>query len=85
MYSYAPNWSEEVKVISKVKNTIYLLVISKAKKLLECFTEKKLQKTNQKEFLTLENVIKRESYKLYVKWKSCYNSFNSQFDKKDII
>ena len=37
------------------------------KKLLELFTKKELQKTNQKEFRT-EKIIKRKRNKLYVKW-----------------
>ena len=40
---YVPNWSEEVFVIQKVKNTVcghMLLVILKANKLLESFTKK---------------------------------------------
>ena len=61
-----------------------LLVILKAKKLLEGFTEKQLQKINQKEF-RIEKVIKRKDDKLSVKWK-CYDSpFNNWIDKKDIV
>ena len=40
---YTPNWSEEVFLIKKVKNTFHgnmLLVILKEKKLLETFTKK---------------------------------------------
>ena len=45
---YAPNWSEEVFVVSKIKNTGHmLLMISTVRKLLE-HVIKKLQKTNQK-------------------------------------
>ena len=43
-----------------------------------------MQKTNQKEF-RVEKIFKRESNKLYVKWKDQDNSFNSSIDKKDII
>ena len=53
-----------------------LLVILTIKKLLECFTKKKLQKANQKEF-RLEKLIKRIGDKRYVKWKGYDNSFNS--------
>ena len=45
---------------------------------------KELQKTNQKEF-RVEKVIKRKSHKLYIKWESYGNSFNSWIDGKDII
>ena len=40
------------------------------------FYEKKLKKTDQKEF-RIETVIKRKGDKLYVKWKGYNNSFNS--------
>ena len=45
------------------------------------FYENELQKTNHKEF-RIENVIKRKSYKLYVKWKGYNNLFNSWIGKK---
>ena len=61
-----------------------LFVILTEKKLLERFTKKKLQKTNQKEFRT-DKVIKRKGDKLYVKWEGYNNSFNSSIDKKGII
>ena len=57
-------------------------MIVKVKKSLECFTKKKLQKTNQKEF-RVEKVIKRIVNKLYVKWKGYNRSFNDWIDKKD--
>ena len=46
------------------------------------FYEKELQKTNQQEF-RIEKVIKKKGDKLYVKWKSHENSFNSWIDKID--
>ena len=45
------------------------------------FYEKELPKTNQKEF-RVENVIKRNGGKLYVKCKGYDSSFNSWIDKK---
>ena len=57
-----------------------LLVILKVKILLERFTKKNSKKTNQKEF-----IIKRKGDKLYIKWKSYDNSFNSWIDEKDIF
>ena len=42
---HVPNWSEEVFVIKKVKNTVpWTYVISGFKKLMERFTKKELQK-----------------------------------------
>ena len=83
---YIPNWSEEVFIITKVKNTLpwtYFISDRKGGELLRMFYEKELQKTNQKEF-RIEKIIKRKSDKLYVKWKGYDNSFNSWIDKKDI-
>ena len=53
------------------------------KKLLQSFYEKELQKTNQEEF-RIEKVIKKKENKLYVKWQSYDNSFNSWIDKKTL-
>ena len=81
------NWSEDVFVIKKVKNTIpWAFVISdlKGKEIVRTFYRKKLQMAKQKEF-RIEKVIKGKGEKLYVKWKVYDNSFNSWIDKKDII
>ena len=50
--AYVPNWSEEVFVIKKVKNTVsWTNVITdlKGDEIVRTFYEKELQKTNQKE------------------------------------
>ena len=44
---YVPNWSEEVFIIKKAKNTV-LLVILKEKNLLEWFTKKSFKKQIKK-------------------------------------
>ena len=65
------NWSEEVFVVSKIKNTVpwtYLINYLNREELIGVFYEKELQKTNEKEF-KIEKVIKRKGDKLYVKWK----------------
>ena len=54
------------------------------KKIIGTFYEKKLQKTNQKEF-RIEKVIKRKGDNLYVKWKGYDNSLNSWINKKDLV
>ena len=61
-----------------------LLVILKAKKLLESFTKKNYKKQIKKSF-RVENVIKRKGNKLYVKWKGYDSSFNTWIDKKDVV
>ena len=76
---YTPNWSEEVFVIKKLKNTapwIYVVNDLNGKEIMGTFFEKELQKTNQEEF-RIEKVIKRKGDKIYVKWKGYDNSFNA--------
>ena len=84
---YMPNWSEEVFVIKKIKNTVpwtYIINDLNGEEIIGTFYEKELQKTSQEEF-RIEKVIRRKGDKLYVKWKGYDNSFNSWIDKKDII
>ena len=85
---YVPNWSEEVFVIKKVKNTVpwtYVIINDlNGEEIIGTFYEKELQKINQEEF-RIEKVIRRKGNKLYVKWKGYDNSFSSWIDKKDII
>ena len=83
---YTPNWSEEIFVISKIKNTVpwtYVINDLNGEEITGSFYEKELQKTNQKEF-RIEKVLKRKDDKLYVKWKGYNNRFNSWIDKKDL-
>ena len=50
---YAPNWSEEVFVISKIKNTVpwtYVIRDLNDEEIDGTFYEQELQKTNKKEF-----------------------------------
>ena len=84
---YTPNWSEEVFVIKKVKNTVpWTNVISdlKDEEIIGIFYEIEPQKINQQEF-RIEKLIKRKCDKLYVKWKGDNNSLNSWIDKKDLF
>ena len=83
---YTPNWSEEVFIVSKIKNTVswaYVINDLNGEEITGTFYEKELQKTNQKEF-RIEKVIKRKDDKLYVKWKGYNSSFNSWMNKKDL-
>ena len=73
---YTPNWSEEVFVIKKVKNTVswtYVINDLNGEEIIGTFYEKELQKTNQEEF-RIKKVIRRKGDKIYVKWKGCENS-----------
>ena len=61
-----PNWSEEIFVIKKVKNTVpwsYVISNLNGEKFTGTFYEKELQKTKQQEF-RLEKVIKKKGDKL---------------------
>ena len=85
---YMPNWSEEVFVIEKVKNTVswtYVINDLNGEEVTGIFYEKELQKANQEEF-RIEKVIRRKGDKLYVKWKRYNNnSFNSCIDKASLV
>ena len=84
---YTPNWSEEVFVIKKIKNTVpwrYVTNDLNGEEITGTFYEKELQKIDQQEF-RIEKVIKKKGDKLYVKWKGYDNSFNSWIDKKDLV
>ena len=66
---YTPNWSEEVFVIKKVKNSVpwtYVINDLNGEEITGTFYEKELQKTNQEEF-RIEKVIKRKGDKIYIK------------------
>ena len=84
---YTPNWSEEVFVIKKVKNTVpwtYIINHLNGEEIIGTFYKKELQKTNQQEF-RIEKVIKEKGDKLYVKWKGSDSSFNSRIYKKHLV
>ena len=84
---YTPNWSEEIFVVKKTKNTVpltYVISDLNEEEIVGSLYEKELQKTTQKQF-RIEKVIKRKGNKLYVKWKGYNNSFNRWIDKKDLI
>ena len=66
---YTPNWSEEVFIIKRVKNTVpwtYVINDLNGEKVTGTFYEKELQKSSEKEF-RIEKVIKRKGDKLFVK------------------
>ena len=94
---YAPNWSEEIFVAKKIKNTVpwtYEICDLNGEEIVGSFYEKQLQKTNQKEF-RIEKLIKRKGNKLSMSNGKdmivlliaglIKSSFNSWTDKKDLI
>ena len=84
---YTPNCSEEVFVVSKIKNTVlwtYLISDLNGEEITGIFQEKEVQKSSQEKF-RIEKVLKRKGDEVYVKWKGYDNSFNSFVDKKGLI
>ena len=72
--------------MKKVKNTVpwtYIVNDLNNEEIIGSFSEKELQKFNQKEF-RIEKILKRKGGKLYVKWKGYDNSFNCWINEKDI-
>ena len=59
---YSPNWSEEIFIVSKIKNTVpwtYVISDLNGEEITGSFYEKELQKTSQKEF-RIEKVLKKK-------------------------
>ena len=83
---YTQNWSEDVFVIGKIKNTVlwtYIISDLNGEPNTGIFYEKELQKTSQEKF-RIEKIINGKGDKLYFKWKGDDNSFNIWINKKDI-
>ena len=84
---YMPNWSQEVFIIHKIKNTVprtYVIIDINGEKIIGTCYEKELQKTNQKES-RIEKVYKKKGDKLSVKGKGYDDSFNCWIEKKDLV
>ena len=84
---YTQNWSEEVFVVSKIKNTVpwtYVVSDLNGEEITGSFYEKELQKTSQEKF-RIEKVFKRKGDKFYVKWKGYDDSFNSLIVKESLL
>ena len=74
-------------MIKKIENAVpwtYIISDLNGEETVGTFYKEELQKTNQKES-RVEKVIKRNTYKLYVKWKSYDNFINCWIDKKGIV
>ena len=84
---YTPNQSEEMFVVSKIKNAVpwtYAVSDLNGEEITGSFWEKELQKNSQEKF-RIGTVLKINGDKLYVEWKEYDNRFNSWIDKKDLI
>ena len=84
---YVPNWSKEVFVVKKVKNTVpwkYVTGNLNGEEMVGTFSEKKLKEQIKKK-LIVEKVVKRKGSKLYVKWKGYDNFLNRWIDKRNVV
>ena len=84
---YILNWTKEMFVIKRVKNTVpwtYVISDLNGEEIVGTFYEKKLQISNQKEF-RIEKTVKRKDNKLYVRQKGYDNFLNSGVDKNVIV
>ena len=76
---YAPNWSKEIFVIKKIKNTVpwsYVINDLNDEEITRTLYEKEFEKIDQKEF-RIEKVIRKKGDELYIKWKG--------YDEKDLV
>ena len=81
---YTQNWSEEVFVVSKIKDTVpwtYVISDLNGEKIAGSFYEQELQKTSQEKF-RIEKVLKTKDDKLHDKCIGYGDSFNNWIDKK---
>ena len=82
-------WSEELFKIHDINMSdviMYKLKDMNDEVIKGSFYEKELQKTkNTTGEYIIEKIIKTKNDKLFVKWRGCSNSFNSWFDKNNII
>ena len=84
---YILNWSEEVFIRSKIRNTVpwtYIINYLNGKKIIGTFYEKKTTKDLSARIQNRKS-IKRKGDKLYVEWKGYDNFFNNWVDKKDLV
>ena len=70
--------------LKKLKIQFHVIIDLNGEKIIGTFHEKELQKIGKQEF-RIEEVIKKNGHKIYVKWKGYDNSSNSWIDKKDLV
>ena len=84
---YKPSWTGEVFTIHQVKDTkpvTYILQDENKEIIKGGFYEQELMKTKYPDVYLIEQVIKRQGDKLYVKWLGYPNSHNSWINSKDV-
>ena len=85
--SYDTNWTEDIFEIYDIKYSnvpYYYLKDLNNEKLQGTFYEQELQKTKQDDLFIIEKILKTNKNKIFVKWRSYDNSFNSWINKNNI-
>ena len=84
---YTTRWTEEIFTIREIRETnpiTYKLEDLNGEEIKGTFYEPELQKTEQQIF-RIENIIKKEKGKSFVKWKGYSDKFNSWVNNEDLI
>ena len=85
---YTPNWSEEVFVVSKIKNTVpwtYVINDLNGEEIVGKCYEKKLQKTNQQEFRIENKNQEKKEINYMSNEKAMIVHLIARLIKKDLI
>ena len=75
-------WLKILKIVSRGHISLKILTMNK---LLQRFMKNNWKKKANQKVFRAEKVMKRKDDKLFNKWNSYDNSFNSWIDKNDII
>ena len=79
-----PNWSEKVLVVKNIVLWTYVINDLNGEEIALTFLKKESPKTNQRKF-RIENVIRKNGNKLYLKWTDYDNTFNNWIDMNDVL
>ena len=86
---YLPQWTEEIFSISKSQSTqppTFLLKDYNGEQLKGSFYAEELQKVDKSDNIyRIEEVLKEDKNRLFVKWLGYPDSFNMWISKKDLI
>lgn len=85
---YLPNWTNEIFVVSSIKNTLpvtYTLNDYKGEPIEGSFYTFELQKTKFDNVYLVEKIIKKKGDRLLVKWLGFSGEHSSWVNKNDII
>lgn len=85
---YTPNWSTEIFRVAKIlptEPTTYHLTDLEDNKIMGCFYEYELLKTENRDIYLVEKIIKRKGNKVFVKWLGFNDTHSSWINTSDLI